>query len=95
MTTAPTDPRPAREQHTRAPGYADDKADHLARLNKMEGQTRGCVTDADRTDPAQAEEKFAECSGGHALPSSRWWRRLPFWSTTKRPPPFRSRPPDS
>ena len=81
--------------------YADDKADHLARLSKIEGQirgisrrvtddrygidvltqitaasralqevalsflddhVRGCVTDAARTDPAQAEEKFAELS---------------------------------
>ncbi|MEV0170661.1 metal-sensitive transcriptional regulator [Streptomyces sp. NPDC050803] len=101
MTTAPTAPRHSPEQHTQAPGYADHKADHLARLSKIEGQirgisrmvtddrycidvltqitaasralqevalallddhVRGCVTDAARTDPAQAEEKFAELS---------------------------------
>lgn len=101
MTTAPAASRHAHEQHTQAPGYADNKADHLARLSKIEGQirgisrmvtgdrycidvltqitaagralqevalsllddhVRGCVTDAARTDPAQAEEKFAELS---------------------------------
>lgn len=85
--------------HTPVPGYADRKADHLARLNKIEGQVRGisrmvtddrycidvltqisaagralqevalgllddhvrgCVTDAARTGPAQAEERYAE-----------------------------------
>ncbi|MFF5363734.1 metal-sensitive transcriptional regulator [Streptomyces scabiei] len=101
MTTAPAARGHAHERHTQAPGYADHKADHLARLNKIEGQirgisrivtddrycidvltqisaagrapqavalcllddhVRGCVTDAARTDPAQAEEKFAELS---------------------------------
>lgn len=101
MTTAPATPRHTHGQHTQAPGYADSKADHLARLNKIEGQirgisrmvtddrycidvltqisaasralqevalgllddhVRGCVTDAARTDAAQAEEKFAELS---------------------------------
>ncbi|NBM20990.1 metal-sensitive transcriptional regulator [Streptomyces sp. GC420] len=96
MTTAPATPRDTRDQ---APGYADHKADHLARLNKIEGQIRGisrmvaddrycidvltqitaagralqevalglvddhvrsCVTNAARTDPEQAEDKFAE-----------------------------------
>ncbi|MBL3670766.1 metal-sensitive transcriptional regulator [Streptomyces sp. M2CJ-2] len=28
-------------EHTPVPGYADHKADHLARLNKIEGQVRG------------------------------------------------------
>jgi CsoR family transcriptional regulator, copper-sensing transcriptional repressor len=99
MTTAPASPRDARGQHTRPPGYADHKADHLDRLNKIEGQVRGisrmvtddrycvdvltqisaatralqevalsllddhvrgCVTDAARTGPAQADDKFAE-----------------------------------
>ncbi|MFF4548427.1 metal-sensitive transcriptional regulator [Streptomyces sp. NPDC001435] len=98
MTPAAT-PRDAHEQHTQAPGYADHKADHLDRLNKIEGQirgisrmvtddrycidvltqitaarralqevalgllddhVRGCVTNAARADPAQADEKFAE-----------------------------------
>jgi CsoR family transcriptional regulator, copper-sensing transcriptional repressor len=40
MTTAAT-PCDAHKQHTQAPGYADHKADHLARLNKIEGQIRG------------------------------------------------------
>ncbi|MFJ9010724.1 metal-sensitive transcriptional regulator [Streptomyces canus] len=101
MTTVPAASRHAHEQHPQAPGYADHKADHLARLSKIEGQirgisrmvagdrycidvltqitaasralqevalallddhVRGCVTDAARTDPAQAEEKFAELS---------------------------------
>ncbi|WP_327313178.1 metal-sensitive transcriptional regulator [Streptomyces sp. NBC_01235] len=99
MTTAPATPRDAHGQHTRAPGCAGHKGDHLARLNKIEGQVRGiarmvtddrycvdvltqisaatralqevalnllddhvrgCVTDAARTDPAQADDKFAE-----------------------------------
>ena len=99
MTTAAATQGDAHGQHTRAPGYAAHKADHLARLNKIEGQirgisrmvtddrycidvltqisaatgalqevalgllddhVRGCVTDAARTDPAQAEEKFHE-----------------------------------
>ncbi|GAA0445251.1 metal-sensitive transcriptional regulator [Streptomyces olivaceiscleroticus] len=86
-------------EHPQAPGYAGHKADHLARLHKIEGQirgisrmvtpdrycidvltqisaanralqevalgllddhVRGCVTNAARTDPTQAEEKFAE-----------------------------------
>ncbi|EKX68443.1 transcriptional regulator [Streptomyces ipomoeae] len=102
MTTAPATPRHAHEQHTEAPGYTSRKADHLARLNKIEGQIRGisrmvtddrycidvltqisaathalqevalgllddhirgCVTDAARTDPADAEEKFEELTG--------------------------------
>ncbi|MGW5611608.1 metal-sensitive transcriptional regulator [Streptomyces sp. NPDC003753] len=97
MTTA-AGPSHAHE-HTQAPGYAGHKADHLARLHKIEGQirgisrmvtddrycidvltqisaasralqevalgllddhVRGCVTNAARTDPTQAEEKFAE-----------------------------------
>ncbi|MEU8570730.1 metal-sensitive transcriptional regulator [Streptomyces pathocidini] len=101
MTTVPAASRHSHEQHTQAPGYTDHKADHLARLSKIEGQirgisrmvtgdrycidvltqitaasralqevalvlldnhVRGCVTDAARTDPAQAEEKFAELS---------------------------------
>jgi CsoR family transcriptional regulator, copper-sensing transcriptional repressor len=41
MTTAPAAPRHAHEQHTQAPGYSDHKADHLARLNKIEGQISG------------------------------------------------------
>ncbi len=34
----------------RAPGYADRRADHLRRLNKIEGQVRGIarMVDADR-----------------------------------------------
>ncbi|WP_155059320.1 metal-sensitive transcriptional regulator [Streptomyces blattellae] len=98
MTTTPAT-RHTRERHTEAPGYTSHKADHLARLNKIEGQirgisrmvtddrycidvltqisaagralqevavgllddhVRGCVTDAARTDPAHAEEEFAE-----------------------------------
>ncbi|MFI7413495.1 metal-sensitive transcriptional regulator [Streptomyces sp. NPDC049627] len=101
MTSAPATPRRAHGPHAQAPGYADHKADHLARLNKIEGQirgisrmvtddrycidvltqisaagralqevalgllddhVRGCVTDAARTDPTQAEERFAEFS---------------------------------
>jgi CsoR family transcriptional regulator, copper-sensing transcriptional repressor len=95
MTSVPATPR-----HAQTPCYPTHKADHLARLNKIEGQicgisrmvtdgrycidvltqisaagllqevalgllhdhVRGCVTDAARTDPAQAEEKFAEFS---------------------------------
>ncbi|MEU9242325.1 metal-sensitive transcriptional regulator [Streptomyces sp. NPDC048385] len=99
MTSAT--PRRAHAQHTQPPGYADHKTDHLARLNKIEGQVRGisrmvtddrycidvltqitaatralqevalgllddhvrgCVTNAARTDPAQAEEKYTELS---------------------------------
>ena len=41
MTTAPTTPHQAHEQHTEAPGYTSRKADHLARLHKIEGQIRG------------------------------------------------------
>ncbi|MFD8231629.1 metal-sensitive transcriptional regulator [Streptomyces sp. NPDC059696] len=102
MTTTPTTHRHAQEPHIPTPGYADDKADHLARLHKIEGQirgisrmvaddrycidvltqisaasralqevalgllddhVRGCVTDAARTDPAHAEEKFEELTG--------------------------------
>ncbi|MFI7413576.1 metal-sensitive transcriptional regulator [Streptomyces sp. NPDC049627] len=37
MTTTPT----VLALHTQAPGYADHKADHLARLHKIEGQVRG------------------------------------------------------
>ncbi|MGW3151520.1 metal-sensitive transcriptional regulator [Streptomyces sp. NPDC001177] len=98
MTTAAA-PRNAHQQHAQAPGYAVRKADHLDRLNKIEGQVRGisrmvtddrycidvltqitaasralqevalgllddhvrgCVTNAARTDPARAEEKFTE-----------------------------------
>ncbi|MFH9547908.1 metal-sensitive transcriptional regulator [Streptomyces sp. NPDC051445] len=98
MTATPTADGP----HTQAPGYADRKADHLARLHKIEGQVRGisrmvtgdrycinvltqisaatraleevalglledhvrsCVTDAARTDAAEAEEKFEELTG--------------------------------
>ncbi|MFJ8943556.1 metal-sensitive transcriptional regulator [Streptomyces sp. NPDC102395] len=36
MTTAATP-----HQHTQPPGYADHKADHLARLHKIEGQIHG------------------------------------------------------
>ncbi|MFF2205800.1 metal-sensitive transcriptional regulator [Streptomyces sp. NPDC058145] len=39
MTTAAALTRDAREPN--APGYADRKPDHLARLNKIEGQIRG------------------------------------------------------
>ena len=61
--------------HCAAAFGADHKADHLARLNKIEGQIRGIsrmVTDdrycidvltqisAARTDPAGAEEKYTE-----------------------------------
>ncbi|MBC7269363.1 MAG: metal-sensitive transcriptional regulator [Streptomyces sp.] len=102
MTATPATHTPhghAREPYSQPPGYADDKADHLARLHKIEGQVRGisrmvsddrycidvltqigaatralqevalgllddhvrgCVTDAARTDPAHAEEKFTE-----------------------------------
>lgn len=39
MTTVAT---PHREHgHTPAPGHAEHKADHLARLSKIEGQVRG------------------------------------------------------
>ncbi|MEV7069119.1 metal-sensitive transcriptional regulator [Streptomyces collinus] len=97
MTSTPATHAHAR--HIQAPEYADNKTDHLARLNKIEGQVRGisrmvtderycidvlteisaatralqevalgllddhvrgCVTEATRTDPAQAEDKFAE-----------------------------------
>ncbi|GCB50757.1 metal-sensitive transcriptional regulator [Streptomyces sp. NL15-2K] len=101
MTATPAIPHlppPSPRTTHPAPGYADSKADHLARLHKIEGQirgisrtitddrycmdvltqisaappapcrkshmgflddrVRGCVTDAARTDPAHAEEKF-------------------------------------
>ncbi|UXY25306.1 metal-sensitive transcriptional regulator [Streptomyces sp. HUAS TT20] len=96
MTTSPAT---ARDHQHQAPGYAGHKADHLARLNKIEGQirgisrmvtddrycidvltqitaasralqevalgllddhVRGCVDNAVRTDPDQAEQKFTE-----------------------------------
>jgi DNA-binding FrmR family transcriptional regulator len=99
MTTSAATARDVHRQRTQTPGYADHNADHLARLNKIEGQirgisrmvtddrycidvltqisaatralqevalgllddhVRGCVTNAARTDPAHAEEKFAE-----------------------------------
>ncbi|WP_367318674.1 metal-sensitive transcriptional regulator [Streptomyces sp. HUAS ZL42] len=41
MTATPAAPHDAHGQHHQAPGYADHKADHLARLNKIEGQIRG------------------------------------------------------
>ncbi|GAA3495911.1 metal-sensitive transcriptional regulator [Streptomyces prasinosporus] len=41
MTTTPAAPRHVHERHTEAPGCADNKADHLARLHKIEGQVRG------------------------------------------------------
>ncbi|MEU6379828.1 metal-sensitive transcriptional regulator [Streptomyces sp. NPDC046909] len=101
MTSAPASPGHTHGQHTQTPGYAARKADHLARLSKIEGQirgisrmitddrycidvltqisaagralqevalgllddhVRGCVTEAARADPAQAEERFAEFS---------------------------------
>ncbi|MFJ8114035.1 metal-sensitive transcriptional regulator [Streptomyces sp. NPDC096132] len=40
MTTAAT-PRDAHGQPPQAPGYTGHKADHLDRLNKIEGQIRG------------------------------------------------------
>ncbi|MGW3124082.1 metal-sensitive transcriptional regulator [Streptomyces sp. NPDC001107] len=97
MTTTPATPQHRGE----TPGYAAHKADHLDRLNKIEGQIRGisrmvtddrycidvltqitaashalqevalgllddhvrsCVSEAVRTDPARAEEKYAELS---------------------------------
>jgi DNA-binding FrmR family transcriptional regulator len=41
MTTAPAAPRDADRQHAQAPRYTGHKADHLARLSKIEGQVRG------------------------------------------------------
>jgi CsoR family transcriptional regulator, copper-sensing transcriptional repressor len=41
VTTSPASRRNAHGPHTRAPGYADHKGDHLARLGKIEGQVRG------------------------------------------------------
>lgn len=102
MTPAPATPHHAHEQRIEALGYTSHKADHLARLNKIEGQirgisrmvtgdrycvdvltqisaathalqevalgllddhVRGCLTDAARTDAADAEEKFEELTG--------------------------------
>jgi DNA-binding FrmR family transcriptional regulator len=99
VTTAPARNSHTRGQPPQAPGYTDHKADHLARLNKIEGQIRGisrmitddrycidvvtqisaathalqevalgllddhirgCVTDAARSGPGTAEEKFDE-----------------------------------
>ena len=50
MTTAPATRHHGHRQHTPTPGYADHKADHLARLNKIEGQIRGItrMVDDDR-----------------------------------------------
>lgn len=49
--TATAISREAHEQHPRAPGYAGHNADHLTRLNKVEGQMRGIsrMVTADRT----------------------------------------------
>lgn len=41
MTTTPPPRRTRDHRHAQAPGYADRKTDHLARLNKIEGQIRG------------------------------------------------------
>lgn len=54
MRIAPAASRHAHEQHTQAPGYADHKAGHPARLSKIEGQIRGIsrmVTDVAPPDP--------------------------------------------
>ncbi|MFF5156004.1 metal-sensitive transcriptional regulator [Streptomyces sp. NPDC000348] len=51
MTTTPAVPRHAHDQHTEALGRTGHKADHLVRLNKIEGQIRGIsrMVDDDRS----------------------------------------------
>jgi DNA-binding FrmR family transcriptional regulator len=41
MTTAAAITRDAHERFAQEPGYVDYKSEHLARLNKIEGQIRG------------------------------------------------------
>ncbi|MFE9770476.1 metal-sensitive transcriptional regulator [Streptomyces sp. NPDC005931] len=66
MTTTPATPRHAHERHTEAPGYADNKADHLARLHKIEGQIRGISRMV--TDDRYCIDVLTQISAaGHAL----------------------------